>query len=87
MPAALFPEVPPRCPLGSLADIGERIRDVRFTPKSGRTQPFKKMSAKCHEQTFTARGVAPICLIVTALRQRLTLASEGGIHIGRHPCV
>ena len=32
---------------GSLADIGERIRDVRFTPKSGHAQRPASMSALC----------------------------------------
>jgi|RhiMethySRZTD1v2_1073278.scaffolds.fasta_scaffold31685_14 hypothetical protein len=32
---------------GSLADIRERIRDVRFTPKRGHTQPCQSTSAMC----------------------------------------
>ena len=36
------------------------------------------MSAKCHERAFTERRHRPKgCLILTALRQRLALASEG----------
>ena len=36
---------------GSLADTAARIRDVRFTPKSGHAQRRAWMSAKCHERT------------------------------------
>jgi hypothetical protein len=37
---------------GSLADIGERIRDVRFTLNSGPAATLLKESASCQKRTF-----------------------------------
>ena len=50
---------------GSLADIGEGIRDVRFTPKSGRSQPQYgcPLSAKSgHQSRRNPSGWSARCL-------------------------
>jgi hypothetical protein len=36
---------------GSLADIGQLIRHVRFAPESRHVQPFNTMSVKCQKRT------------------------------------
>jgi len=37
---------------GSLADIGQPIRDVRFAPESGHCSPAAQMSAMCQKRTW-----------------------------------
>ena len=40
---------------GSLADIGQPIRDVRFTPQKQTCSSSESMSAKCHQETCGAQ--------------------------------
>ena len=42
---------------GSLADIGEGFRDVRFTPQKRTYSSSASMSAKCHKRTFHVSGI------------------------------
>ena len=70
---------------GSLADIRERPRDVRFIPES-RHVIFGTMSAKCHKRTFASRPRTPTiissymageCLVSTASFHAKFEAAQG----------
>ena len=68
---------------GSLADISERIRDVRFTPNSGHFVSALSMSALCQKPTTSFRidqfdGETPPKM--KAVRRTLIAGGQWDIH-------
>ena len=63
------PKTPSDVRYGSLADIGERIRDVRFTPESGHDQ-------RQHRRPLSANsGRLPVRLLEVTGERRLAACS------------
>jgi hypothetical protein len=63
---------------GSLADIGEHIRDVRFTLNSGPAASLLKESGLCQKQTW--KGPHQDDILMKVAQGRKSALAKGGVH-------